>query len=193
MTSNTEAAPGLVERVREILAYANPFVRLFDDEVRFPDGRRGRHVRIEPARPGLGSVVLPVCESAVGLVRTYRYALGADQWALPRGFSHGADAEETARAELREEIGATGGEFRLLGTMTPDSGLFSARVAVFLAILPERFARPEDMREVREVCWLPVQDVWSWVGAGRIEDGFTLSALALARAKQALPGSESRG
>jgi ADP-ribose pyrophosphatase len=187
MTETRHPASRRIRRVREILVHGNPFTQVFYDEVLFPDGGHGRHVRLTPTAPGMGAVVLPSCKGDIALVRTYRYALDTEQWALPRGFSHGGDPLETARAELDEEIGSASADFRRLGTVTPDSGLLSSRIAVFLAVLPEKTAAPKDTDEVLEVRWLPVREVWSWVSAGRIEDGFTLAALTLAQAAGALP------
>jgi 8-oxo-dGTP pyrophosphatase MutT (NUDIX family) len=177
-----------VRRTRERLVYENGYVRVHDDDVTFADGSAGRYVRIEPAGDGPGAVLLALHEGRIALVRSYRYPIGAWQWALPRGFAHDADPLVTARAELAEETGVTDAELRVIGTVTPDSGVQSHRVAIVLAEvrrLPD--GGPLDDDEVAEVRWVLPRELEREIADGAIEDGFTLAALALARAKRVLP------
>jgi len=168
--------------LRERVVYENGFARVYDDEVTFPGGRKGRHLRVELTGDGTGVVILPLHGGSVALVRTYRYPVGSWQWALPRGFSQGADPLETARGELHEELGVAEARVRLLGHVTPDSGLLANRVAVVLAEVGEPQAGRTDEREVAGVRWMPPDDLDAQVAAGEIEDGFTLAAVFLARA-----------
>ncbi|PJN22220.1 NUDIX hydrolase [Kitasatospora sp. CB02891] len=181
--------PDAIRRTREVLAYRNRFVDVYDDEVAFPSGSAGRYLRIRHRAEGLGVVVLPVHGELVGLVRTYRYPLGRPQWGLPRGFAHNADPLVTARAELHEELGVPDAEFHLLGTMTPDSGLLAGAVAVVHATVPDPVptGAPRDPDEVVETRWLPLPDLHHWITTGRLDDGMTLAALTLARAHGRLP------
>lgn len=176
----------MIKRTREVLKFENVFVRLDDDEVVFANGMPGTYLRIEPAADVPGVVVVPVAQGHVALVRVYRYAVGRWQWELPRGFGQDPDPLVTARAELREEIGAEDADLVHLGRVAPDSGVQAARVEVFLAELPEPVDAPTDTLEVDQVAWVAIDDLFERVAAGEIEDGFTLSALMLARAKGAI-------
>lgn len=161
------------------LVYANRFVHVFDDDVTFPSGAVGRYVRIGSAAPtGRGVVVLALRDGRVGLVRTYRYALGRYQWALPRGFSQG-DELTTVRAELLEETGATSTTVRRLGVVTPDSGLLYDEVAVYLAHVPDVETCTQDTDEVSGLEWVDVSDLRDRILSGDIDDGFTLAAWCL--------------
>jgi 8-oxo-dGTP pyrophosphatase MutT (NUDIX family) len=176
-----------IRRARERLVHANDYVRVYDDDVTFAGGDDGRYVRIEPAGEGPGAVVLAVHEGRIALVRTYRYPLGAWQWALPRGFAHGSDPLVTARAELAEETGVTESRLEVLGSVTPDSGVQSHRVAVVLAWVDRPpGGGPTDGDEVAEVRWVSLAELEDEIGGGGIEDGFTLAALTLARVRGAL-------
>ncbi|WP_431033052.1 NUDIX hydrolase [Streptomyces sp. P6-2-1] len=178
-----------IQRSREVLAYGNPYVEVFDDEVRFGDGTAGRYLRIRHRGPGPGVVVLPVRGDRIGLVRTYRYPVASWQWGLPRGFAQDADPLETARAELLEEMGARAAALRLLGYMTPDSGLLTSRVAVVRAEVTEATGPVRDLTEVAEARWLPHARLRQWAAEGRMEDGMTLAALGLAAALGELPAA----
>lgn len=168
--------------LRERVVYENGFIRVYDDDVAFPDGGEGRYLRVVPTGDGQGVIVLPLHRGAVAMVRTYRYPIGGWQWALPRGFAQGVDPLETARVELREELGVTEARLRVLGHITPDSGLLAGRVTVVLAEVGDAKVSPTDKREVAEVRWLPFKDIDAEAAAGSIEDGFTLATLFLARA-----------
>ena len=171
-----------VRRVREVLAYDNPYLKVFDDEVAFPDGSAGRYLRITSASEGPGVVLLPLHDDSVGMVRTYRYPIGSWQWALPRGFSSDADPLITASTELREELGVEATNFRTLGTFTPDSGILAQQVAVVVAQVEDPEGTPHDTQEVAETRWTPTKDLWIAVANGQIKDGMTLAAMTLARA-----------
>src|SRR6266516_4452088 len=155
-----------VRRTREILAYDNPYVKVFDDEVAFRDGSSGRYLRITAAADGPGVVILPVHDYSIGMVRTYRYPIGAWQWALPRGFSHNADPLITASAELREELGVEATDLRLLGTFTPDSGILAQRVAVVVADVNDPHRSPQDPHEVVETRWTTISKLWAAIANG---------------------------
>lgn len=179
--------PDPIRRKREILAYENRFAEVFDDEVEFPDGTPGRYLRIANRGEGPGVVILPVHAMTVGLVQTYRYPVGSWQWGLPRGFSHSRDPLVTARMELREELGVQDADFQVLGFVTPDSGMLASRVAVVQARVNDPAGQAVDAREVADVRWLHIRELWQWVSQGRIEDGFSLAALTLAHALDRLP------
>jgi 8-oxo-dGTP pyrophosphatase MutT (NUDIX family) len=176
-----------VRRTRERLVHENAYVRVYDDDVAFADGTEGRHVRIDAVGDGPGAVVLAVHGGRIALVRTYRYPVGDWQWALPRGFAHGTDALVTARAELAEETGVTEADLRLIGAVTPDSGLQAHRVAVVLAEVGRPPASGPTDDEVAEVRWVTLQELEKDIADGAIEDGFTLATLTLARSKGVLP------
>lgn len=169
--------------MHEHLVYENEFARVYDDTVAFPDGDEGRYLRVQPVGRGPGVVILPFRSGYISVVRTYRYPVGEWQWALPRGFSQGPDPLETARSELREEMGVTEARVRLLGHITPDSGLLASRIAVVLAEIEDPWIGPTDFREVVAVRWVGLTALEAEVAEGQIEDGLTLAALALARAR----------
>jgi 8-oxo-dGTP pyrophosphatase MutT (NUDIX family) len=176
-----------IRRTRERLVHENAYVRVYDDDVAFGDGAPGRYVRIEPSGNGPGAVLLALHEGRIALVRTYRYPVGAWQWGLPRGFAQATDPLVTARGELEEETGVTDADLRVVGAVTPDSGVQAHRVAIVLAevhALPDG-GPPDD--EVAEVRWLTLDELEQEIADGGIEDGFTLAALTLARVRGLLP------
>ena len=99
---------------------------------------------------------------------------------MPRGFGHGPDVEESARTEALEELGVELGRIRVIGRVTPDSGLQGTRASVVQAEAGHQLHEgPLDTDEVAAVHWVTLRELKDLVRAGRIEDGFTLAALAL--------------
>lgn len=168
-----------ISRKAARLVYENDFVRVFDDDVVFPSGTAGRYVRVE-AVEGDGVVIVARDGDRIALVETYRYPRAETQLALPRGFAHGPSVEDSARAEAMEELGVQLTSPRVIGHVTPDSGLLATRASVILAEVAEKSAAgPLDEDEVSAVHWVTLAELKALVAAGRIEDGFTLAALAL--------------
>lgn len=176
-----------IERLAERVVYRNAFVVLHDDAVRFPDGTEGAHVRLATtdASPGVAMVV--TCDDELALVLSYRYAIAQWEWGIPRGWGSGDDAEASALRELREELGGQPVSLTPLGMIHPDSGLLAQEVHVFHAAWRRNQLVPEDRREIQGTCWATWEEIDEAIVAGRIHDGFTLSALALAAARGLRP------
>lgn len=171
----------MIRRVREVSVFRNKFVEVYNDDVNFADGSEGQYVRIgHPDSGGQAIVVLPHHDARIGMVRTFRYPIGDWEWALPRGFGHGDDALVSAQAELMEELGVEATSWKLLGEVTPDSGLLASRVAIFYAKVMNNILAPLDTREVAEARWFTPMEVKKMIAEGELRDGFSLSALMIA-------------
>ncbi|WP_120953691.1 NUDIX hydrolase [Arthrobacter oryzae] len=170
-----------VKQIRERLAYSNQFIELYDDDVEFPDGSSGRYVRLQSAMPGAPVVLVAMYEGRIALVRTFRYALGQLVWELPRGFSQGLGVEDTARNELREELGISSADIEVIGFLAPDSGMQSTRAAVVAAAVHAPMDGPEDINEVESICWVTFEDLEQMIRLGQVEDSFTVAACTLIR------------
>ncbi|MEV4260553.1 NUDIX hydrolase [Kribbella sp. NPDC049584] len=176
-----------IEMLEEREVYRNRFITVYDDEVQFASGARGDYLRIVEAEGARGVVALPLFADLVGLVKTYRYALGAFEWSLPRGFAHSVDTSLTVLTELNEELGADPVDLQRLGELNPNSGLLASTVDVFVARYAAAEATPTDTDEIAEVRWIPVTQLFDEIRDGQISDAFTLSALCLAQVSDVLP------
>lgn len=163
------------------IVYESSYNRLIVDPVVADDGRLFPYERIMPKNKG-GVVILTRYKGKYLLLHQFRHAIRRDQYAFPRGFSD-ADCtlEEDVRRELREEMGAVLiDEPRELGRIVSDSGLTGGCVHVFLAEI-EHYEQHPDTEGIRGVVLLEQAELDEWVRTGKIDDGFTLSALALFR------------
>ena len=170
-----------IHRVSENVVYSNQFATVYDDPVVFADGSAGSYLRIVESDGKPGVAMLPVCDGQVALVLTYRYALDSWEWAVPRGFAHGDDATESARAELAEELGRQPDDLTPIGTVTPNSGLLAGHVELFLARYATAVSEPADRKEVAAVKWISTKRLYDQIASDQLTDAFTLSAVMCAQ------------
>ncbi|HEY5790451.1 MAG TPA: NUDIX hydrolase [Gammaproteobacteria bacterium] len=142
--------------------------------------------------------VIPVTtDGRLVLVRQYRHGSRRVGLEFPGGLYEPDDANPGSGAmrECLEETGYAGGELRPLGTLSPQSALFSNRVHVFLAEpVTRRAAITQDAGEDLEVVLAAPSELARLVETGEIENTLTLAVLALARLRDALaPLDPDRG
>jgi 8-oxo-dGTP pyrophosphatase MutT (NUDIX family) len=171
--------------------FGNSFVTVYNDDVELFGAHQGQYLRIIESKGQPGVAMLACAGGKYALVQTYRYAVGSWEWGIPRGFAHGTDPAESALEELREELGGPPSELRLLGIVTPNSGLLASRVRVFYAQYDDEISQPMDIAEVHNVRWVGLELLLTEIAAGEIVDAFTLSAVTLALASGVLniPGA----
>lgn len=177
---------GEIRCIEQVLSYAeqcNPWVKVYFDHVQFPDGRKGRYNRIVESDGRAGVAVLPLMGDQVGLVRQYRYPVGAFVWEIPRGFGDSHDSEAEARRELLEETGRSADSLIALGVVHPNTGILASAVSLFAAVITRDVvdAMKSRTQEVTEFRWLSRSDVLNKVGDGTLTDVFTIAAIVRAR------------
>jgi ADP-ribose pyrophosphatase len=101
------------------------------DSFRHDDGEVVRREVIE--HPG-AAVMLPFDGERIWLVRQPREVVGEDRLLeLPAGKLNGADVLETAKRELREEIGKSAAEWRFLVSFYASPGFTDELIHAYLA------------------------------------------------------------
>jgi ADP-ribose pyrophosphatase len=172
-------------RLARRVAYENPWLTVWHDDVRRPDGRPGIYGVVHFRNLAVGIVALDD-EDRVALVGQHRYTLDAWSWELPEG---GAPLDEDplvgARRELREETGLVAASWRELGRVHLSNSVTDEAGVIYLATdLREEVPSPEPT-EVLEVRRVPFRDALAMVRDGRITDAMTVLGigwLALERA-----------
>jgi ADP-ribose pyrophosphatase len=140
--------------------------------------RWGDHEREIVEHPGAVAIVAVDKEGLVTLVRQLREPARKRLVELPAGTAEpGEEPLATARRELREECGLTGGEWRELAAFWTTPGFCRERMVVFAAEGVERGdPSPADDEELELVRW-PVTELGSHLS--EIEDAKTLAGLLL--------------
>ena len=114
------------------------------------------------------------------LVRQLREATGGELLEIPAGTREpGEEPLETAKRELAEETGLTGGEWREVTAFWTTPGFTRERMTLFFVEgVEEGEASPEEDESFELVRW-PVAEIESRLG--EIEDAKSLVGLALSR------------
>jgi ADP-ribose pyrophosphatase len=136
------------------------------------------HEREIVEHPGAVVVVAVDGDGQVALVRQLREATRKELLELPAGtLEPGEDTLATAKRELAEETGLTGGTWREVTTFWTAPGFSRELMTLFFAEGVEPgAAAPEDDEELELVRW-PVAEIESRLG--EIEDAKTLAGLLL--------------
>jgi ADP-ribose pyrophosphatase len=140
--------------------------------------RWGSYEREIVEHPGAVAIVAVDGEGYVALVRQLREATRSYLLELPAGTAEpGEEPLETAKRELHEECGLSGGEWHELAGFWTTPGFCRERMHVFAAEGVERGeAAPEDDEELELVRWR-VADIADRLD--EIEDAKTLAGLLL--------------
>jgi ADP-ribose pyrophosphatase len=148
--------------------------KLFDVTVE----RWGEHEREIVEHPGAVAIVAIEDGGTVALVRQRREAARKELLELPAGtLEEGETPLESARRELEEETGLTGGSWRELAAFYTTPGFCRERMHLFAAEGVERGdARPEADEELELVHW-HVDEIAARLD--EIEDAKTLAGLLL--------------
>jgi 8-oxo-dGTP pyrophosphatase MutT (NUDIX family) len=173
------------------VAYENPWVTVWHDEVDRPDGSPGIYGVVHFENSAVGVVVVDD-EDRVLLVGQHRYTLGAYSWEIPEGgVPPGESPLDGAARELREETGVEAADWRellrfhLSNSITDETGVVFAARAV-------RHAEPHpDPTEDLAIRWLPFDEAMAMIADGRITDALTIMGLQRVALDRALRRSGS--
>ena len=174
------------------VAYENPWIRVWHDEVEQPDGSPGIYSVVHFSGLAVGAVVLDD-EDRVLLVGQHRYTLDAYSWELPEG---GVPFDESpldgARRELLEETGVEADDWRellrfdLSNSITDETGVLFAARAV-------RHGEPHpDPTEELATRWLPFKEALALTADGGITDAITIMGLQRVALERATAARDQR-
>ena len=174
--STTEANPW--RRVSRRVAYENPWLELYHDDVIRPDGQPGIYGIVHFRHLAIGVVPLDVERDAVLLVGQYRYTLDHYSWEIPEGGGRlDEEPEAAARRELVEETGYGGGEWRELCRAELSNSVTDEITILFVATgLVAGTATPEGTEQL-QVRWVAFDEVMAMIRRGEIADAMTILAM----------------
>lgn len=161
--------------------YRNPWLTLWHDEVRRPDGSPGIYGVVHFENTAVGIVAVDHLDR-VALVSQHRYTLDRLSWEIPEGGSRpDEDPLEGARRELREEAGVVAGSWRLLGTTHISNSVTDEVAHLYLATELAHGAQELEASEGDlALRWEPFDEVLAMCRDGRITDAMSIIAIAWA-------------
>ncbi|MBN9499192.1 MAG: NUDIX hydrolase [Alphaproteobacteria bacterium] len=176
----------MIRRLDTRVVYANRWMTLREDQVRFPDGSLGIY-GVAEKKDCIGIVAID--DLHIHLVEQYRYATSKRAWELPQGSweAEDLDPEALAKRELAEETGLTAKTWKCLGTLAIANGFLRQAMHVYLATdltqgAHAREATESDMVHAR----VPLAEFERMMTDGRVDDAETLAIWALAKLKGAV-------
>jgi 8-oxo-dGTP pyrophosphatase MutT (NUDIX family) len=166
-------------RLSRSVAYQNPWIVVYHDEVVRPDGQPGIYGLVHYRNKAVAVVALDEQDRTL-LVGQYRYTLDVYSWEVPEGgAAEGEDVLTAAQRELREETGYEADQWREIGRAHLSNSVSDEEAICFLATgLRPGVADPEGTERL-QVQWVAFADALAMTLDGRITDA--LSVLALQR------------
>ena len=165
------------QRLARTVAYENPWIIVYHDEVRRPDGQPGVYGVVH-FRNWAVAVVAVDEQDRVLLVGQHRYTLGLYSWEIVEGgAAEDEDLLEAARRELREETGCSAGQWREIARLHLSNSVSDEEAVCYLATdLRSGVAEPEgtERLQVRRVLFA---EALAMALDGRITDALSVVAL----------------
>lgn len=156
------------------VAYENPWLTVWHDEVTRPDGMPGIYGVVHFRNAASGIVALDD-EDRILLVGQHRYTLDEYSWEIPEG---GVPPEEDpvdgARRELREETGVEAAEWVELARYALSNSVTDERGVVYLATGLTQAAADPDPTEDLATRWVPFAEALAMTIDGRITDAISM-------------------
>lgn len=175
--------PKIQREVSAGIVYQDDYYLLIRDAVRFRNGSVGPYTRLIHASGNGGAAVLPLLNDKIVLIHHQRHATRALHWEIPRGFSHpGESPLETAKREVKEELGVSDVELQELGDVHADTGASPGSTRLYLGRINE-IGKAESNEGIDEIRQVTLEQVDSMVRAGEITDSFTLAAILQAQVR----------
>ena len=158
--------------------YASEYNTFIVDLVENPLGERHTRERIAKTHPGNSVVIAARYNNRYVMLKQFRHAMGTYQLAFPRGYGEpNITIEENVKKEVSEELNTSASEVKIIGEVVADSGICGERVNIALCKIEKPYV-DGIYEEIKDYLLLSLSEIKSLVREGKINDGFTLAALA---------------
>jgi 8-oxo-dGTP pyrophosphatase MutT (NUDIX family) len=159
------------------VVFENSWIRLHEDEVLNPAGRRSRYGVVRFRNVAVGVVALDE-RNRLLMVGQHRYPFGTYSWEIPEGgCPKGTSLLAAAKRELKEETGYRARSWKKILTMHLSNSVTDEKAVVFLASgLKAGAAEPEETEQL-EARWVPFKRAVKMIQRGEITDAITVAAI----------------
>ena len=160
------------------IVYKNNWFTVLNDLITPSNGNSYTYMRLIPNNQFAGSVILPIYENKILLLKQFRHGTRTFEYELPRGCAEkNITPEDNAKKELLEETGCTAETIEFLGTTIADTALGTGTVQLFLCIIKNTEMTFEVKEGIVNGTFFTVEQVMELIRENKIRDGFTLATL----------------
>lgn len=165
------------------VVYDSPYNMMVVDLVYNEEGVYYSYERVIPKEQKGAVVILPRYKGEYILLKQYRHSIRDYQYAFPRGYAErGISAEENVQKEMYEELGAEISNVRYMGEVIADSGLSANKVSIYECEVKE-YREIEKNEGIVEFVEVSFEEIIKMMEDNRLDDGYTLSAIAMQLSK----------
>ncbi len=160
--------------------FKTPWTTFMHKKFTMPSGKEGDYWYVHTKGSAFVIPVLP--DGSILIGHQYRYLTDRMSYEFAGGgVDEGKTYEEAARQELEEELGYTAQEIKEVGEFCPMNGVTDEICKVFVAKGIEKTAQNlEETEQISELSFSP-EEFDRMIAEGKMDDGMTLAAWALAR------------
>ena len=167
------------ERLSRSVVYQSPWVNLYLDTVKFPNGFVIEKFHLLDFDHAAVAAIVEDETGNVLFARIPRYTTGATKWELPAGgIEQGETILEAAQREVLEETGYASERHQLIYSYYPMNG--NANMLFHIVICKSMDKQQGfDTNEVSEIRWFSRDEVQQMINDKAVIDGLSLTALLL--------------
>ena len=167
------------ERLARNIIYQSPWVNLYLDAVKFPNGLVIEKFHLLDFPRAAVTAIVKNDSGSILFARICRYTSGTTEWELPAGGMEPGETEiDAARREVLEETGYTSDYHELIYSYYPMNGSANKRFHILRCKAIDR-TQDFDKDEVSETRWFTRGEVEQMINDKVVTDGFSLTALLL--------------
>jgi len=167
------------ERLSRAIVYQSPWVNLYLDKVKFPNGHVIEKFHMLDFPHAAVIAIVENDSDEIILARIPRYTTDTVEWELPAGGMEPDESEiEAARREVLEETGYTSSNHKLIYSYYPMNGSANKLFHIVHCRAID-LVQDFDENEVSETRWFTKNEIKQMIKNKVIADGFTLTALLL--------------
>jgi ADP-ribose pyrophosphatase len=159
--------------------FKGEIIKLNFDRVKLPDGKITTREKV--SHPGAVAIVPLDKNGNIYFVKQFRYPVNKVLLEIPAGkIDRNENPLNSAKRELREEIGAAGGRLIHLTTFYSSPGFCNEIMHIYLAMDFIKKENNLEADEFLEVIELRIEDALAYIKSGKIKDAKTIIGVLFA-------------